>query len=89
MEKYPENIQLSGLYITPNFQKQGYGRELVQWGVQNLKEEGLVLGVESVEAPRPFYNKCGFEVVDSVVIRKEGEEAHVNMYVYLYKEPTH
>ncbi|KAK5174356.1 uncharacterized protein LTR77_001436 [Saxophila tyrrhenica] len=53
---------LSLLGVGPQFMKRGYGRELVAWGFDRSREEGVSVSVVSVPDQERFYRACGFDV---------------------------
>lgn len=65
-------LQLCG--SGPEFQGKGYGRELVVWGLQRAKREGVAASVISAKGKEGFYKKCGFGVL--VGWASEGGEAN-------------
>ncbi|KAK4504752.1 hypothetical protein PRZ48_002714 [Zasmidium cellare] len=54
---------LSTLGVDPAYSKQGIGRELVKWGFEQAKREGVGCSVISSEGNERFYERCGFDVV--------------------------
>ncbi|PVH97773.1 acyl-CoA N-acyltransferase [Periconia macrospinosa] len=54
--------ELSQIYVTPEFQKNGIGRLLVEWGVKQADEEGCPVYVRSTSDAKAFYEKLGFEI---------------------------
>lgn len=58
-----ENWYLDILAVHPNGQGKGVGRELVQWGVDEAKKEGVCASVIAAYEKERFYGKCGFKEV--------------------------
>ena len=58
-----EGWYLDLLGIDPFKQKRGYGRELVLWGFDRAREEGVGCSVLSSAGSEPFYQSCGFDVL--------------------------
>lgn len=81
---YPENIELSTLYVRPESQRQGVGSELVKWGQRVAKEKGIAVGVQAQEKPRPFYERLGFKRLDTVTIRSAGDDGSVALHVLVH-----
>lgn len=54
---------LSTLGVDPAYGKQGIGRELVKWGFEQAKQDGIPCSVISSEGNERFYTRCGFDVV--------------------------
>lgn len=58
--------------MRPGFQRKGYGRELVEWGMERAEEEGVAVSVVCSEGTEAFYKKCGFEVEVGSVTTGDG-----------------
>lgn len=54
------SFYLDLLAIDPQYQGQGHGKALVQWGLNQAREEGVCASVVSSAAGYPFYLKMGF-----------------------------
>ena len=63
---------LDVLGVDPNHQKQGHGRYLVAWGLEQAAREGIAASVVSSAGNEQFYMNCGFEVVVGNVTEGEG-----------------
>lgn len=59
-----ETIEIKNLAIAPNFQKQGWGRFLIDYVKNTYKGRYKVLLVGTGDSPDtlPFYEKCGFKI---------------------------
>ena len=57
-----ENWYLDLMAVDPSKQKQGYGREMVRWGFDRAREEGVGCSVVSAEGKERFYQACGYDV---------------------------
>lgn len=59
-----ETIEIKNLAIAPNFQKQGWGRFLIDHVKNTYKGRYKVLLVGTGDSPAtlPFYEKCGFRI---------------------------
>ncbi|GAB7364995.1 hypothetical protein MBLNU230_g5778t1 [Neophaeotheca triangularis] len=57
-----EGWYLSLIGVSPDHEKKGYGRELVQYGFDLSRKEGVVCSVISAEGRERFYQSCGFDV---------------------------
>ena len=51
-------LQLCG--TGPQFQGKGYGKDLVLWGVDRARQEGIAASLVSAKGKEGFYKKCGF-----------------------------
>ncbi|CAK3977614.1 hypothetical protein MYCGRDRAFT_49004 [Lecanosticta acicola] len=61
---------LALLGVDPSQGGQGFGKELVSWGLEKAKGEGVGCSVVSAEGKEGFYERCGFTIVGTV--RDEG-----------------
>jgi GNAT superfamily N-acetyltransferase len=59
-----ESWYLEQLAVHPSFQGKGVGYKLVQWGLEQAQNEGVVASVVSALGKNDFYRKCGFDVQD-------------------------
>lgn len=57
-----ESWLLEMLAVDPDYQGQGCGRALVQWGLDLAEKEGVCASVISADGKEGFYRKCGFDV---------------------------
>ena len=58
-----QNWYLDILATHPDFQGQGIGKELVQWGVEEADKENVYASVISSDGNEGFYRKTGFREV--------------------------
>lgn len=65
---------LSIIGVSPQHEKQGYGRELVKYGFDKAKEDGWVCSVISAPGRENFYRACGFDVQDGKISDEGGDE---------------
>ncbi|KAF1353333.1 hypothetical protein BDV97DRAFT_291031 [Delphinella strobiligena] len=56
-----ENWYLQLCCTGPKVQGMGYGRELVLWGPQRAREEGVAASLIAAKGKEGFYAKCGFK----------------------------
>jgi GNAT superfamily N-acetyltransferase len=63
---------LNLLSVDPNHQRQGHGRYLVAWGLEQAAREGIAVSVVSSAGNEQFYASCGFEAVVGNVTEGEG-----------------
>jgi GNAT superfamily N-acetyltransferase len=54
------SFYLDLLAIDPQYQGKGHGKALVQWGLNQAREEGVCASVVSSAPGYPFYLKMGF-----------------------------
>ena len=56
--------EIAALYLLPQFQRQGIGRQLMQTGIEQLRLRGcqtIILWVlKTNDSARQFYQRCGF-----------------------------
>lgn len=55
-----ENWYLSLLSTDPRCQKMGYGGEIVKWGIERARQDGVCASVMSSLGNEKFYQRCGF-----------------------------
>ena len=51
------------LAVHPDFQHRGFGRELVEWGLEKAREEVVHASVISSDSKEHFYFACGFDSI--------------------------
>ena len=54
---------LNFLAVKPADQGQGYGSNLVSWGIERARKEGVAASVISGERKDNFYKRCGFNII--------------------------
>jgi GNAT superfamily N-acetyltransferase len=54
---------LEYLAVAPEYQNQGYGRQLARWGLQQAETEGVCASVISADKKETFYQRCGFHTL--------------------------
>lgn len=67
-----DGYYLDVLAVDPDAQKHGYGKQLVEWGLNQAREDGVCASVASSYGSDPFYLKCGFEKVVGSLLEGEG-----------------
>lgn len=58
---------LDFLGVDPDQGRQGFGRELVAWGFEQARKEGVGCSVIASDGKERFYQNCGFDVVVGTV----------------------
>lgn len=58
-----ETWYLDLLATDPSYQRKGFGRDLVMWGVQTAKEENICASVVASEKGEGLYTSCGFKPI--------------------------
>ena len=81
-----DSWHLSLLGVHPNAMKRGYGRELVAWGFDRSREEGVSVSVVSVPGQEGFYRACGFDV-EVGTMNDEGGDANPHVAAGLEPAP--
>lgn len=84
------DAELIALYLKPEFQRNGYGKQLLSSGLSHLKEGSqLFVYVESKnEKGRKFYETNGFEFVEEFEEIFEGYPLQTAKYIYYLKTPV-
>lgn len=83
---YPKNLFLSDIYTDPKYQGQGAGHMMMHWGFQAAAATDCVIGLSaSNKRAAEIYRHWGFEDIGTIRVQNEGDEAHVDMPVLLYK----
>jgi len=54
---------LNTLAVHPAYQNRGAGRELVAWGMERARADGLPAGVIAAKGREMFYRRCGFDLL--------------------------
>ena len=82
-------LQLQILATHPDFQRQGAGSALCDWGLQVSQLTGLAVSVFASPMGRLLYGHLGFRQVGSVKIKAQGEKEYVIVaaMVYLQAQP--
>jgi GNAT superfamily N-acetyltransferase len=52
---------LESLAVHPDYQDEGNGRALVQWGLDQAAREGVCASVIGADGKERFYQRCGFD----------------------------
>ena len=76
---------LSLLCVHKDYQRQGVGTRLVQWGLDKASELGLPAHLEASPSGALLYPKLGFHRIETLVIKAEdvGREKDVELVVML------
>ncbi|KAK6429328.1 hypothetical protein LTR95_014525 [Oleoguttula sp. CCFEE 5521] len=57
---------LNVIGVDPAFEGQGIGRELVAWGFEQAKQDGVGTSCIAASGRDDFYRRCGFDVQDGI-----------------------
>ena len=63
---------LNCLAVDPVYEKQGHGRVLVAWGIDQATKDKIAASVTSGEGRDNFYRRCGFDIEVGRVTDGEG-----------------
>lgn len=69
-----KNLYLSILACHPAYQRRGIGKQLVNWGLDKAKQEGLDLTVFGSPMGSLLYRNVGFKEVGKFRVQVDGEE---------------
>lgn len=74
-------LEIKNIAISPKFQKQGYGKKLIEFITEKYSENFSVIQAGTGDSPLtiPFYEKCGFR------------KSHIvkNFFIDNYKNPIY
>jgi ribosomal protein S18 acetylase RimI-like enzyme len=84
------DVELTAIYIHPNYQKLGFGKQLLQTGLDQIHTANqLFVYVESLnEKGRLFYEANGFTLLEEFDEYFEGHPLCTAKYVYYIKTPV-
>ncbi|KAF2713195.1 hypothetical protein K504DRAFT_487671 [Pleomassaria siparia CBS 279.74] len=83
-----ENWYLCLLAVHPDYQGKGFGRELVEWGLQQAERESVYASVRSSDGKDGFYLKTGFDRIVGSSTEGEGNPlAGVKGGSILFRDP--
>ena len=57
-------IEIQSLAVTPEYQRQGYGKRLISFVVERYRDKYSILQIGTGDSPLtvPFYEKCGLTI---------------------------
>ncbi|MBS5037290.1 MAG: GNAT family N-acetyltransferase [Fusobacterium sp.] len=74
-------LEIKNIAVSPKFQKQGYGKKLIEFITEKYSENFSVIQAGTGDSPLtiPFYEKCGFR------------KSHIvkNFFIDNYKNPIY
>ena len=74
-------LEIKNIAVSPKFQKQGYGKKLIEFLIEKYSENYSVIQAGTGDSPFtiPFYEKCGFK------------KSHIvkNFFIDNYKNPIY
>lgn len=74
-------LEIKNIAVSPKFQKQGYGKKLIEFITEKYSENFSVIQTGTGDSPLtiPFYEKCGFK------------KSHIvkNFFIDNYKNPIY
>ena len=74
-------LEIKNIAVSPKFQKQGYGKKLIEFITEKYSENFSVIQAGTGDSPLtiPFYEKCGFK------------KSHIvkNFFIDNYKNPIY
>ena len=70
--------EIDDLIVNAKYQSQGYGKQILLWALENIKNEKIILHVaEWNKKAIELYRKNGFEIVNTISINYEQEDKEV------------
>ena len=82
-------LVLGLLCVHPDFQRQGIGKDLVQWGLQRAACLGLTVHLEASPEGLPLYRSLNFKIAETVVVGADQWDGRFERkYVVMLRVPT-
>ncbi len=70
--------EIDDLIVNAKYQSQGYGKQILLWALENIKNEKIILHVaEWNKKAIELYRKNGFEIVNTISINYEQDDKEV------------
>ena len=70
--------EIDDLIVNVKYQSQGYGKQILLWALENIKNEKIILHVaEWNKKGIELYRKNGFEIVNTISINYEQDDKKV------------
>lgn len=64
--------EIDDLIVDAKYQSQGYGKQILLWALENIKNEKIILHVaEWNKKAIELYRKNGFEIINTIKIDNE------------------
>jgi ribosomal protein S18 acetylase RimI-like enzyme len=83
------HVVLGLLCVHPDHQRQGAGRELVQWGLRQAADLGLTVHLEASPEGIPLYRSLGFEIVETITVNAgEWDGGFERRYIVMLWKPA-
>ena len=83
-----KHIYLSLLNTHPDYQGQGAGKALCQWGLEKANKEGWTVTLFSSPMGKRLYTKLGFRDVGSFRTQVEGEAEWLDISAMVLEESS-
>jgi len=77
--------EIFSIYILKEFQGYGYGRKLIEFGINELKKLGLdkmIIGCIDGNSSNQFYKHLGGKLYNTRIINKGGDSLTENVYYF-------
>ncbi|KAF2674879.1 acyl-CoA N-acyltransferase [Microthyrium microscopicum] len=83
------NVSLDSLTVSPDFQRRGVGRLLMQWGMDKADKLGLENYLEASQAGKKLYESCGFRAIKEMQfdMRPWGVE-RTAIHAVMFRQPV-
>jgi len=62
LEKDKGVIEIKNLAVLPEYQKHGYGRQMLQYAESLFRGHTIILGTGETPSTLRFYQKCGYQI---------------------------
>lgn len=78
-EEPSESWGIDEIAVAPDFQRQGIGMQLLQWGIGRATADGVPVTLASTPAGVRLYEKAGFRVYGTWKWAREANETYMMM----------
>lgn len=83
--EYENQGEIFALYIIKEYQGKGYGRELIKYGIDELKRLGcskMIIGCLKDNSSNEFYKHIGGKFIKTRIFKLPNQELIENVYYY-------
>ena len=88
MTDYGINVDLHRLMVNPNYQRQGIGQKLLDWGIETADKENIVAWLFCRPAGYKLYERNGWKVVLSIEVDVPDDDLEVAPVLAMLRLPA-